>query len=343
MRIQLKHIHRVRRRLADGSYRDHYYHRHTRKPITGVPGSKEFLESFAQAAAPQAKATRQLQDLVIQYQASQEFRGLASATRRDYQRYLDRIVQQFGDMPIKALNDRRIRGDFLSWRDELAKTNARAADMQISVAQALLAWAHNRGLIEHNHLARPGRVYKANRAERIWRDEDVEAFLRVAPKEIQHAMVLALETGQRQGDLLRLSWTAFDGHTITLRQQKTGRPVSFPVTQHLRKMLDSMPRRATTILTTARGRPWKPDHFRHEWSEACRAAGITGLHFHDLRGTAITRLSEAGCTPQEIATISGHSLQSISTILDVYSARTSGLASSAIAKLENATKKRKKD
>lgn len=342
MRLNLKHIHRVRRRLADGSFREHFYHRLTRKPITGEPGSKEFLDSYRQAAAPEVRATRQLRDLVVHYQASPEFRGLAPATRRDYQRYLDRLVQHFGDMPIKALNDRRIRGDFLAWRDDLAKTSARGADMQIVVTQALLSWTHNRGLIEHNHLAKPGRVYKGNRAEMIWRDEDIDAFMQVAPAELQHAMVLALETGQRQGDLLRLSWSAYDGRSIALRQQKTGRPVSFPVTARLKRMLDSMPRRATTVLTTSRGSPWKADHFRHSWAEACQAAGINGLHFHDLRGTAITRLSEAGCTPQEIATISGHSLQSIAAILDVYSARTPSLATTAVQKLEAATSKRRR-
>ena len=40
------------------------------------------------------------------------------------------------------------------------------------------------------------------------------------------------------------------------------------------------------------------------------------LHFHDLRGTAVTLLSEAGCTPQQIATITGHSLKTVHRILE---------------------------
>ncbi len=59
------------------------------------------------------------------------------------------------------------------------------------------------------------------------------------------------------------------------------------------------------------------------------------LHFHDLRGTTVTLLSEAGCTPQQIATITGHSLMTVSQILERYLARTSGLAHEAITKLEN--------
>jgi len=53
-----------------------------------------------------------------------------------------------------------------------------------------------------------------------------------------------------------------------------------------------------------------------------------------LRGTAVTRLSEAGASPQEIRPITGHSLVSIHNILERYCARTDALASSAIIKLE---------
>ena len=59
------------------------------------------------------------------------------------------------------------------------------------------------------------------------------------------------------------------------------------------------------------------------------------LHFHDLRGTTITLLSEAGSSPQQIATITGHSLTSVHQILERYLARTSGLSEQAIANFEN--------
>lgn len=336
MRVYLKHIHTVRRRLADGSVREHHYHRITRKPIEGTPGTPEFLESYKRAATSHGKTGDRLRDLVSLFLASPEYSTLAPSTRRAYRQCLGRLCEEFGDMPIAALNDRRVRGDFLAWRDAIARTAPRSADMHIVATQRLLSWAHNRGLIQHNHLMRPGRLYRAQRSDMIWTDEHIRAFREVAPLELQLALDLALESAQRQGDLLRLPWSSYDGAFLSLRQNKTGRLVRIPVTNRLKRILDDVPRRATTILTTARGKPWKPDHFRHAWSDVCRTAGIEGLHFHDLRGTAITRLSEAGCTPQEIATISGHSLQSVSHILDAYSARTLTLARSAVDKLEAA-------
>jgi integrase len=68
---------------------------------------------------------------------------------------------------------------------------------------------------------------------------------------------------------------------------------------------------------------------------ACQRVGLIGLTYHDLRGTAVTRLAIAGATEAEIATITGHSLRSVRAILDAhYLARDPALAESAIAKLE---------
>jgi integrase len=107
----------------------------------------------------------------------------------------------------------------------------------------------------------------------------------------------------------------------------------------LKAALDAAPRRSTIILTTSDGRPWTPDGFRASWGKACRKAGITGVTFHDLRGTAVTRLAIAECTEPEIAPITGHSLRSVRAILDThYLARDPALGDSAITKLETRTK-----
>lgn len=53
----------------------------------------------------------------------------------------------------------------------------------------------------------------------------------------------------------------------------------------------------------------------------------------DLRDTAVTWLADAGATHLEIASITGHSLQTIATILKHYCATTLTQASSAIRKL----------
>ena len=85
-----------------------------------------------------------------------------------------------------------------------------------------------RGLIAKNPCANGGKLYHGSRVDKIWDDEDVARFLRTAPPYLRLAMLLAINTGQRQGDLLRLPWSAYDGATIKLRQRKTGAYVADP-------------------------------------------------------------------------------------------------------------------
>jgi integrase len=89
------------------------------------------------------------------------------------------------------------------------------------------------------------------------------------------------------------------------------------------------------ILRTTLDRPWTRFGFGSSWRKACTKAGVVGLTYHDLRGTAVTRLALAGCSEAEIATITGHSMKDVGSILDAhYLHRDSRLAESAIRKLE---------
>jgi integrase len=116
-------------------------------------------------------------------------------------------------------------------------------------------------------------------------------------------------------------------------------PLPLPVGTHtpLKIALDaaSKIKRSPTILLTLEGRPWTEDGFRASWRKACDKARIIDVTFNDLRGTAVTRLALVECTEAEIATITGHSLRDVHSILDAhYLNRDHALAESAIRKLE---------
>ena len=121
------------------------------------------------------------------------------------------------------------------------------------------------------------------------------------------ALDLALFTSQRQGDLLRLSWSSYDGQRITFRQGKRKQKIDMSVTTRLKAVLDAAfkLKRAMTILETAIGIPWTKSHFNNHWRPAILAAGLDGLHFYDIRGTNCTALAEAGATASEIAAMLG--------------------------------------
>jgi integrase len=336
MRIRLKGINRKRKRLADGTYRTYYYAWKGGPPLRGEPGTPEFVASFNEAAARKVTPpTGKLLSVLQAFQASGEFNGLAARTRFDYIGRIKVIEAEFGDFPTSALTDRRTRGVFMAWRDKLAAKSRRQADYTWSVFARVLSWALDRGLVLANPCARGGRLYRGSRVDKIWSADDEAAFLRSAPAHFDLPLLLALWTGQRQGDLLRLPWSAYDGTHIRLRQSKTGARVTIPVGAPLKAALDAATKHGPLILTNSLRRPWTSHGFQSSWGIAARKAGIVGVTFHDLRGTAVTRLAIVGCSEAEIAYITGHSLRDVRSILDAnYLHRDAALGENAIRKLE---------
>jgi integrase len=340
MRIRLKGINAVRKRLADGRTVTYYYAWKGGPPLRGEPGTPEFTASYnAAVSAKRPPRDGKLVSLLMRFQASDEFLRLAHESKRGYGRALLIIEREFRDFPIAALTDRRSRAVFMEWRDRIALRSRRQADYAWTVLARVLSWALDRGLAPANPCARGGRLYRANRIDKVWTEQDEATFLARAPAHLHLPLMLALWTGQRQGDLLRLPWSAYDGTHIRLQQSKRGRRVVIPVGAPLKAWLDQMPRISPIILTNRDGRPWSSNVFQVAWGVACKRAGVRGLTFHDLRGTAVTRLAIAGCTEAEIAAITGHSLRSVHQILDAhYLSRDPALGESAIRKLESRTK-----
>lgn len=340
MRIRLKGINSITKRLADGTRRTYYYAWKSGPPLSGEPGTAEFIAAYNEAAARKVVPVKgTLFSILQQFQNSDDFTSLADSTRRSYAAMIKRIEKEFGDFPLSALTDRRSRGIFMKWRDQLSvSAGRRLADYAWTVLARTLSWGFNRGLVAANPCERGGRLYQGGaRADKIWTITDEAAFLERAPAHLHLPLLLALWTGQRQGDLLRLPWSGYDGTHIRLRQGKTGARVVIPVGAPLKAGLDTAAKRSTIILTNSDGAPWTADGFRASWGKACVKAGVVGVTFNDLRGTAVTRLAMAGCTEAEIATITGHSLRGVRTILDThYLSRDPALGESAIRKLEMA-------
>jgi integrase len=342
MRVRLKGINSKTKRLADGRLVTYWWAWKGGPPLRGDPGSPEFIASYNEAVARKVMPQVGVLFSILQgYQASEDFRALADRTRRDYVAKIKLIEGAFGDFPLSALSDRRTRGVFKAWRDKQASRSRRQADYAWSVLARILSWALDAGLVAANPCEKGGRLYRGSRADKVWSSDDEVNFLCKAPEHLHLPFLLALWAGQRQGDLLRLPWSAYDGTHIRLRQSKTGIRVVIPVGAPLKSALDAAAHRkkCPLILTSSEGKPWTPDGFRSSWRKACASAGIVGLTFHDLRGTAVTRLASAGCTEAEIATLTGHALRDVRSILDAnYLHRDPALAESAIRKLEKRTK-----
>jgi integrase len=333
--------------LADGTKQKYFYAWRGGPLLKGPdgtplkPGDPQMVVAYAAAYEARTKpAAGTLFSLIAAYKITDEYKKRAARTKKDYLRFLGMIETEFGDMSIKTVQDPRTRGDFKRWRDELSEARGdRQADYAWGVLARVLSVAKDRHAISANVCERGGKLYEVDRAEVIWQPDSIKAFGAVASDQLRFALVLALWTGQRQGDLIRLTWQQYDGAHIRLQQGKRKARVMIPVGSVLKAELDARkPGNAEgCILRNTRGKAWTGDGFRTSWGDATKGANLylADVRFNDLRGTAVTRLALAGCTVPQIASITGHSLKDVERILQAhYLGGKFELAEQAMVKLE---------
>lgn len=345
MRLDLPYVKRIKARLADGSVKFYYYHKKTGRKIEGVPGTLEFHTSYEEAAKRAKQEAELFSHVIVEYFGSVSFtKKLSDRTRRDYLGHRKHIEAAWADTPIRILEDKRVKRNFMQWHADLVgRMGARQADLVLATTSRILSFAVQASILSQNHVLGLEKAYKADRSDAIWTVEDVSGFMKEANRPMKMALIMALHLGRREGDLIRITWGDYDGERIAVTNRKGGRKVRFPAkcTQMLRDTLDAakralgrIPHKDEPILTTITGQPWVESHFSTKFSATKNRAGLTHLHFHDLRGTAITVLAEHGSTNAQIASITGHSMKHIEKIIDTYMARTRSLNDEAVEKLE---------
>lgn len=342
-RVDLKGLHWTKAKLADGRTATYWYAWRGGPRLTGEYGSPEFHESYRKACSEhldqrRATAPRDMNWLTDRYEDSPEYKSAAEKTRKDYARHLATIRAEFGALTVAEIEVRGSRSLFLEWRDEIAtKRGTRTGDYAFAVLARVLSWAADREYLARNPCEKAGRLHTGNRKNMVWSLDEEAAFLAQASAPMRLMLLLALWTAQREGDLLRLTWKAYDGRSLTLRQGKGGVRIRVPVAAPLKAVLDATKRAGVQIVVNRSGLPYTADGFRASFRKACEAASVTGRTFHDLRGTFSTRAGEAGATDIEIAAVTCHEGgmgDRRSALHTNYLSLTYQMAESCVAKLE---------
>jgi len=303
----------VRKRLADGSVKTYRY--------AGKPRAPRFDDDSLGA-------------LILAYKASQEWLGLAERTRTTYAIYL-RVLEAAPHTLVRSVT----RRDILALRDAVATGRGVGASTGfLRAASALFGWAVDREWIDHTPMTRvkalPGGSLPA------WTDAHVAAALADLSEPLRRAVVLALHTGQRRGDLCALRWDAIDGEVLRFRQEKTGADMALAIPPGLRAELDEWRREAVTltILDNGSGRPWNAQRLSEMMRRALIRIGLPGLGIHGVRKHVSARLANHGATTHEIAAVTGHRTLSM---VEHYtrSADQERLAGSAVARLSQRPRK----
>lgn len=192
--------------------------------------------------------------------------------------------------------------------------------------RALFNWAIERGYREDNPFLKNGRpairmAKEIHRTRRLVGDEETR-LLAYAGSHLRALIVAAIDTGMRRRELLTLQWkhVVLDGEgqakafMIEAERSKTNRPRTIPIlSQRLRDTLaerrlgpDERPLgREAFVFGNEVGEA--VGEFKRAWNTACRRAGITGLHFHDLRRECGSRWLEGGVGLLTVSTLLGHS------------------------------------
>lgn len=309
----------VRHTLADGTVKEYRYAAYKRKRP--------------------AKRGDTLGDLIAAWQSSPEWGALQPSTQAGYTTYT---------LPLLGMESVAVpkirRRELTEHRNAIAKARGNgAATGFVRAASALFGWAVDNGWIEHSPMTRVKRLKGGELP--AWTDADVDAAVRIFPEHLRRAVILAVYTGQRRSDLIKMAWSAYDGRSIRLKQQKTGAALVIPVHPELKIELDAWrgETSSTLILVNKFGRPWMASNLSKQIGMAL--ADIPdfprGRNIHGLRKLAAARLVEAGCTLNQIAAITGH--QSLGMLrLYTASADQERLAEAAIVRLVGAKSKNAK-
>lgn len=321
--------------------------------------------------------------LLAAYLASADFEQLRDRTRRDYRVKADAILHVaptrgeerrsrdkdekmptlFSRAPVTAIGKPEVKAFFETLEAARGLATARSAIAVLSAAWSWGTLSPDWRLGDNPCL----RLKLRRPAPRlvIWTPDEVRALVAAADAagvpSIGDAMMLALFSGQRQGDILALvdrgslAADLDDDKPIRLVQSKRGARVAVfaapPLVARLKRAEERRRGRPVppigdvpVCLCEATGAAWNEHTFRHVFAglreaaaqEARNAGGATGIadkKFLDLRDTAVTWLANAGATLPEIAAVTGHSLASIHSIMKHYLELGEPLAREAARKL----------
>jgi integrase len=301
-----------------------------------------FLAEYLKVATPQPVRSKpgegSFDALIAAYKASPEFKELAPRTRADYAKILDIIGGVWGALAVAGVTRRHV----IALRKKFAAT-PRKANYIVQVVSLLFSWSMDQEepWREDNPALRV-KKYKSGDGYAAWTAKQYRYFIEnTKDDELRLAVVMGACTGQRNADCRKALLSDFDGEGIDVVQNKTKKKLWIPAHADLKRALSAAAERrkalkvqSTTVLATKNGRPWSEHWFCESIRSECEALGLNGLTFHGLRKLACVLIYEAGGSDDDIAAITGQSLEMVRYYRQTASQK--ARAKVAIAKLEQA-------
>lgn len=288
-----------------------YYYRRKGWPTVALPSPltdmRAFLDAYAVAegkAPARVPESRTMEALIAAYMASPEFRALKPASRELYL-YAIRWLRKRPSMalPVAAVTRDQIR----TMRDELAEDTPGKANAVLRFVRLLMSYAVERGWRVENPALKLKTIKGGE--HRSWTDAELLKFEERWPRGTTERLIyeLALGTGQRRGDIAKMTWADIKNGKVYVCQEKTGAKLWIRCHPSLSDELGRTAKRHSVIVSTPTGRGYTADYLGVSFAGAIDAAGLPeACVLHGLRKTAARRLAEAGCSERQIMAVTGH-------------------------------------
>lgn len=139
--------------------------------------------------------------------------------------------------------------------------------------------------------------------DRRLKDGELEKLDRLLTGQLRLYFFLAVETGMRRSELLKLTWPQVDFKKATalLRDTKNGDSRAIPLSRKARALFEELKGNDKTKVFTI-----TESQLRKQWEKVRAEAGLGDLRIHDLRHEATSRFFEKGLNVIEAASITGH-------------------------------------
>lgn len=219
-------------------------------------------------------------------------------------------------MPVlKFFKDRRL--DDISSFDLERYKKARVAagapvgvNRELTVLSTLYRKMMEWGKATENPVSKVKRVQEPEGRTRWLNVEELGRLLAACSERLRPVVIAAIHTGLRQQNLLlnlKVGNVDFKRRVITAERTKSGKSHTIPmnkiVIDTLRPLTVGRSPDAPVFLNR-NGQPYKS--VRTAFATACRNAGITDFHFHDLRHTNASHLIMSGVDLKTVSELLGH-------------------------------------
>jgi integrase len=330
------------RRLPPFVYRERsrhgravYYFRKGKGARTRLPefGTPDFDAAYMAALKGEARHREPERGgtmawLVARYKQSAHYASLRGSTRKRRDAIMQAVVKSAGDEPFKAISRKHIVAGI--------DRRSPSSGIQFLIAmQQLFKWAVSVELVDKNPCDGVSRPRFNSEGHHVWTVAEVEKYRQHWPVGARErlAMDLLLFTGLRRSDIYRIGRQHLAGGVLSVRTEKTGKPVHIPIWSELRASIDATPTGDLAFLTTSAGKPFTSANSFGIWfGEACKAAGVPG-RAHGLRKAGATIAADDGASAHELMAMFGWSRLSMAETYtrQANEKRLAGMASERIA------------